>query len=687
MDCGPIPRTLYPDMILSTATPSPALRRLPQAAAGALTLALGLVLLVALLGRGMFFLAHIGGPMEGDPEPLGADARDPVGHHRVGTWEGPRGFGEAPELRALAESGKIPPVEARLPRDPLVIHPPERNGPYGGSWNRFGTGPDDISAMTGMMYEVLLRRSPMMDDLLPNLARDWRVEENGKRFVFELREGVRWSDGEPFDSGDLMFWYEHVLKNPELTPAPHRAFVRDGELMKMRAPGKHTIEFSFSRPHGLFLYWLAEHFTSVMLQYPAHYFRQFHPEFAGEEELHRRTTRAGFDAWYQYFEDRAEWRNPERPALTAWVITRPPPARRILFERNPYYWKVDSKGNQLPYIDRKTYRISDREAINLHFLGGEMGVERRHVLLRNYPLLKEYRERGDYRIHHWITEPGSSAIMPNLNHRDPVMREIISDRRFRLALSHAIDREEIRDAVYLGLGRPRQITPAFTSPLYEEADAVAHTGHDPARAERLLDEMGLNQRNEEGVRLRPDGRPLSLTIEMFPLLGDIEALNLVADHWKQVGLDADVRQFARSLYYTRMSARLHDVGVSSISQLLTPLLDHRFFIPYHATAPRHALEYASWFLSEGERGERPPAAMRRAIKLYREIQNTTDTEEQTRLGKKIQRINTENFWTFGLIGDLPGLVLVKNSFRNVPDEAVLYHNVGLTAPECYAIEE
>ncbi len=667
----------------------PAGTRQVTAAVAGVVVFVGLVLLVAILGRGMYYLTYVGASAERELELLEADGspRAPIGHHRVAEWNGERVFGEAPELGSLVEAGALPPVEDRLPENPLVIDPPEQIGPYGGVWRRFGTGPEDISAMTAVMYEVLFRWDPMMEEILPNLATDWEVREDGRVYVFHLRRGVRWSDGEPFTSGDLMFWYNHVLTNSDLSPAPHRAFVRGGEVMDMEAPDEYTVKFRFAEPHGLFMRWIVEHVTRQMLEYPAHYFRRFHPDFQDEETLSARVRAAGFSFWYQYFEDKAEWRNTERPTLTAWVITRPPPARRIVFERNPYYWKVDSDGNQLPYIERKTYQISEREAINLHFMRGEMGVEDRHVLLRNYPLLKEFRKRGNYRIHEWVAEEGSSAIMPNLNHRDLEMKEVIGDRRFRLALSHAINREEIREAVYFGLGRPRQITPAATSPLYDERLAVAYTEFRPEEAERLLDEMGLDRRNKEGIRLLPGGRPLSLTIEMFPLLGDMETLNLVADHWKQVGVDADVRLHARSLFYTRMPARLHDVGVSSISQLLTPLLDHRFFVPYHPTAPRHALAYSNWFLSDGERGERPPPEMLRVMELYREIQDTVDLDEQIRLGRRIQEINTENLWVIGLVGDLPGLVLVNNSFKNVPSDAILHANVGMTAPECYAVEE
>ncbi len=647
----------------------------------------GVILLVIVLGYGMHSLSRTGAPVEREEALLEEDGeREPVGHHRVGEWDGDRSFGEAPPLRSLVEAGELPPVEERLPKNPLVIHPPERTGPYGGNWNVFATGPEDISAMTGITYETLIRWDPLQQELLPNLAVDWEVRDDGRTYVFELREGVRWSDGEPFTSKDILFWYEQVLSNPDLTPAPHRAFIRDGEMMEMEAPDERTVVFRFAKPHGLFLHWLAEGSSEIMMRFAAHYFRDLHPDFVDDAELNRRTVRAGFDAWYQYFEDKAEWRNIERPTIGAWLIRRPPPARRILFDRNPYYWKVDPEGNQLPYIDRKTYQIAARETMNLNFIRGDMGMQHRHVVMRNYSLLMEHQSEGDYRVNKWISTFGSGVLMPNLNHRDPEMRKVIADRRFRIALSHAIDREEISEAVYFGLGRPMQLTPIHTSPIFDESHVAQFTEYDPEKANRLLDEMGLEERNKDGIRLLPDGTPLRLSIEFFQLIADHETLQLVADHWSKVGIDAEARQLARSLFYTRMPARMHDVAVGGNSSIPSPLLHHGYFVPY-SQAARHALSYAAWFMSDGERGERPPEPLRRAMEYYQEIMLTADQDEHTRLGRKIQEINIENLWFIGLIGDLPGLTLVKNSFRNVPDQAVILGNAGVTAPECYSIEE
>lgn len=656
-------------------------------------LLIGMVLLVVLLGRGTRSLSSQGSLTAAEVAELKAQAseevRAPVGIHSVGEWPTGRGriFQQAPSLDARVESGELPPVEDRLPRDPLVIRPPEQLGPYGGTWKQFGTGPGDVGVVSNLLpYESLLRWDPMMGKILPNLVTRWTVEEDGKLFTFHIREGVRWSDGHPFSVDDIVFFYRHVLSNPELTPVVIPAYLREGKLFELEKVGEHSFQIRFAVPNGMFIAEMASPRSGDFISYPAHYFRQFHPEFGDRDDLNRRARAAGFGFWHQVFLDKTEWHNVERPVLRAWRISRPPPAREITFERNPYYWKVDPEGNQLPYIDRLNFEISAVETMLLRFLRGDMGLQQRHVDLQSYALLQENRHRGDYRFVRWISSMGT-VLTPNMNHRDPVMKEIISDRRFRIALSHAINREELNEAVYSGMGQPMQMAPSTISPLYRPEYTEAFLQYDPDQANRLLDEMGLHHRNRQGIRLRPDGRPLQLTIDMFEMLANVEAMQLVAAYWTRVGIKTEVKQLARSLFYTRIPARLHDVAVSGQSTLHTPLYDQNFFVP-RAQGARHAMAYATWLRTDGRQGEEPPEEIKRLGELYKTIEITADLEVQHALAHEILEINRHHLWVIGLVGEISGLTLVHNSFRNVPDVSVIFGVAGgVTAPECYAIEE
>jgi len=610
--------------------------------------------------------------------------------HRVAEWPVSRGrdFRESPLLR---KKTGLPPVGKRLPENPLVMVPPHQIGPYGGTWQRFGTGPQDIGVVRARLaYDGLVRWDPMGNKIIPNLASRWAIEDGGKTYVFWLRKGVRWSDGHPFTANDILFWYEHVLKNTELTPVIPRDFMRGGKIVQVKKLDEYTVAFRFKEPNGLLLQAMASGRGYEVTDYAAHYMRQFHPDFVSEEKLSAMIQASGFEIWARFFMDKHDWRNVEMPRLWPWLVTQPPPARPVIFERNPYYWKVDPEGNQLPYIDRMTFDIYDLETINLKAINGEVGMQTRHLDLANYPLFMANQKKGGYRVLHWLN--GKAVEMnlhPNMNHKDETMRKLLEDRRFRIALSHAIDRDALNEVGYFGIGEPRQNAPPPFSAYYSEAYAKAHIEYDPALANKLLDEMGLKKRNWEGVRLRPDGEPLSLSIDVRGFDNNVRLLELVASDWRAAGVKTEVKSMARQLFSQRKTAMVFDFSVWGGADAQYPLLNPRWFFPW-GTNSWQAVNYGRWFTTNGAQGESPPPDIRRCMDLFRQIEKTPDENAHLQLFGEIIDLNRKNLWIIGLIGGMPSIVVVKNSFRNVPEVATsgwVYRTPGNTGIECYAIEE
>ena len=618
---------------------------------------------------------------------------EPKTLHTVAEWpaDQPRAFHESPMWQARTASGELEPVEQRLPQNPLVIVPGDQCGPYGGTWRRYATGPGDIGITPSRLcYDGIIRFGPMGTKVLPNLATHWTVSEDARTTTFYLRKGVRWSDGAPFTADDVLFWYEDVLLNPDLTATVPLQFKRGGEVMRIEKVDDYTFRCCFKEPYGLFVKVLAQGLSDQMLSCPAHYLKQFLPKYTDQAVLEEMARKRRFDFWYQVFWDQHDWDNPEHPRLWAWTIKDPPPARPVIWERNPYYWKVDPEGNQLPYIDRISYEIYDGETINLKCMNGEVGMQGRHLDFASYPLFMENQERGGYRLLHWIDGgDGANPVALNLNHRDPVMREIFGDKRFRIALSHAINRDELNQACYFGLGKPRQMCPPTTSPYYFEEYETAHIAYDPDRANRLLDEMGLNQRDKHGVRLRPDGKPLRIDIEVSSAMLYPRLIQLVAEYWTAVGVETEMKLLARQLTTARRNALMQDATVWTGAGEFIPTLDPRWFFP-HNVGSFHAMAYFRWYVSDGKRGERPTPEMIRCMEIYDKIEASADDAEQIALFKDIMRINAENLWVIGLVGEMPTISVVKNTFRNVPEVAVaswVLRTPGATACECYAIEE
>ena len=361
-------------------------------------------------------------------------------------------YNEAPILIDLVKQGKVPPVEERLPQRPLVVDPVEEIGKYGGTLKRAIRGPANQYSWNWTSSENLLRWQWKDGQLVvvPNVAKRWKVSEDGKVYTFYLREGMRWSDGHPFTADDIMFWYEDIILNKDLTPSiPDWLVVRDkpGKVEKI---DDYTVRFVFEEPYGIFLEFLAMGGNTFR---PKHYLEQFHSRYAPQEVLSEMVKEAKFERWDQLFWDKAStFYNQECPVINAWRVITPLPALRMVAERNPYYWKVDTAGNQLPYIDRVTFEdISDLEVITMRMLNGDFDMlDCEQSPFGNYTLYMENRDKGNYRVLKW-TEPIMSCIYVNQNVKDPVLREIFEDSRFRMALSYAINREEINDLFFYGM--------------------------------------------------------------------------------------------------------------------------------------------------------------------------------------------------------------------------------------------
>ncbi len=632
--------------------------------------------------------------------------RDVIGHHRVLEWNDRlRDFHEAPELAERVEAGTLEPVEQRLPKDPLVIDPPQQRGPYGGDWMRYAVGVGDVNSVFfggRLTYDGLVRWCPMGEKILPNLARDWEVKESGRIYIIYLREGVRWSDGEPFTADDIVFWYEHVLLNEEITSTINREWKAGGEVMDLTKVDDYTIRIAFAEPRSLFIErTLGSRFFDAMLV-PRHYMKQFHADFArpepGEElkegELprwfRREMEERNYHRWPQLYSYMDRWQNPDKPTLKAWKLHRPPPSRPVVFVRNPYYWKVDPDGRQLPYIDRVSFHIFELEIIAMRAIQGLMPMQKRHIRFDRYALLMENQGVGNYEVRQWIAGSGNDlAIAPNLNHQDPATRELMRDPRFRKALSLALDREMINQARYYGQAQPRQVAASERSPFYDPEYESAYIEYDPERAIELLAEIGL-ERRRDGRWLGKDGRPLRFQIDVTntPSGGDV-LVDLVADAWTALGVRADVNRLARPLFTQRRAGRLHDFHVWEGEWEDNPIIQPRWHMPYYPGASPFAEEYALWFHTDGESGTEPSGDIRRVIERYREIEQELDRQKQIEMFAEISRLNRENLWVIGVLGKAPTPVVVHNHMRNVPDVALSTWEVrspANTATEVYVWE-
>lgn len=570
---------------------------------------------------------------------------------------------EAPMWAEMVAAGELPPLEERLPAEPLVVEPIESIGQYGGTWRRAFRGIADFHAFGRMVYDPMLRwpRDPN-DPVQPGLAKEWSFNEDGTELTLTLREGLKWSDGAPFTTADITFWWEDIELDTNITPAPHAEWVVNGEPMTVEVIDDLTIKLIFAGPNGMAeTVGLAFHGNQWPLAFerfgffaPRHYLEQFHPKYNSEYTD------------YATFEEKANDFNVERPVMTAWKITEfEPGGTEMVAERNPYYWKVDPDGKQLPYIDRIHFTlVGDNEAINLMAMAGDIDMQNRGLSLSNITAFHENAEAGNYRVGLWSTANAShETFFLNQSYGDPQYRELFQNLDFRIALSHAIDRDLINEIAYLGQATPRTTTVVDSSPYFIEEIENVYGEFDPDRASELLDSLGLLV-GADGFRTFEDGTVIDLIIETQDTGAQLDVVELVAENWNAIGLRTSIKTMTRDIYWPRAIGNEVMIATWGTDRGLVPMVDPLYQFPFDERSWMGPL-FGIWYKTGGAEGEEPPAYFKEVMDLYDEYRTTVDSDRQVEIGKEIVRISTEQLFTIGTVGMAPVPVIVKNNFHNV----------------------
>lgn len=643
------------------------------------------------------FLAYSGGAMAGSSALGSAFPGFALGQ----TPAVPSTLSEAPMLAEMVNTGSLPPVAERLPKQPMVITPIESIGQYGGTWRTGMLGASDTAYLLRTLgYENLVRWDVGYEEMYPNLAERWEANEAGTEYTFYLREGLRWSDGEPATADDVLFWYEHMILNEEVVstsetgvvPSWFRQGEQIGEIVKV---DDYTFKMVFPEPNGVLMLHMAGGGGSPWWP-QAKYAEQFHIAF-NEEAVQRMVTEENFPDWGTLFNQKINpWLTSNVPTLFPWVMTTAlnDTTTRLVATRNPYYWKVDTEGNQLPYLDEVVYDIVENvEVLTFKALGGEIEFIDRHVnTLENTALFVSEQESCGCHLTRLIPDAMNNfTILFNYNHQDPVMRDLIHNENFRIGLSHATNRQEIIDLVYFGQGEPWQAGPLEESPYYHERLATQYLEYDVERANQLLDEAGLTERGENGMRLRPDGEPLQLVFDVANIVQLwVDTASVLKDQWAEVGIDVVVNSIERGLRAERVENLEFDVtnwwGDGGLDAVTQP-----FWYLAYASFNSFAPAWALWWETNGERGEEPIEPAKRQQEIYEQVVTTPDLEEQAALMQELLDISAEQFWVPAVAKPGETYAVVKDNFKNVADTMFAsggaYPQPGPSMPEQFYLEQ
>lgn len=583
-------------------------------------------------------------------------------------------YSQAPDLAAAVEAGTLPPLEERLPENPMVVTPLESVGSYGGVWRSALKGTYDTGWVRRTVgYQPLVAYDYEWTKVVPNVAERFEVNEDATEFTFYLREGHKWSDGEPFTAEDLLFAL-NVMQSPAYA-GRKPAFEWDKITGEVVDPL--TFKMTLSAPNGLFLERLASVEGQFIVNAAKHYCGKYFPDV--DPDATENAKAEGFDSWTQAMEQSCFFNfvDEDRPLLFAWRQVTPYDGlnQLIEWERNPYFFKVDTEGQQLPYIDKvRMVQTENVEDIVLKVVNGEIDFSNRHfATVTNKPVIYDGQESGGYTLKPTTDARMNHAIFQlNLTHDDPDKRKLYNEKDFRAALSLAMDREEIIDVVFAGQGEPYQAAPRPSSQFYNETLAKQFTEYDPDRANELLDGLGLTERNSDGIRLGHDGEPIR--IQLFSPSDQVEfndIAQLVVEQWKEIGIDLDARNAERSLVYERIQNNSHDMHVWwGDGGMNDAILDPRFYFPFNLESA-FAERWSQYFLNTGSKlAEAPPAEVQKQMDLYIELIASPEKEEQKEIFDEILQIAAEQFYVIGTVLPADGYIVANEKLGNVPERQV-----------------
>ncbi len=612
---------------------------------------------------------------------------------------------EPPMLADLVKAGTLPPVDERLPETPVVVGGRDSIGVYGGEIRMIHFDPVWTVSNYDWMSERLLHYSDIdLRTIVPNIFEAWTVSEDGTTFTFKMRKGLKWSDGQPVTTEDVRYFIEDVWFNKDLNGAPMWQLRFDGKANTVNAKLDVADDFNFTLTYAAPFGALPAHLTRweignwPSILGPSKYYKQYHPKYTDQAKLDQMAKDNKLDTWVQLYNQRCGpsqwglgyWQMPDwmkttpYPTLSPWVLKDMPGSGLFTLERNPYYWKIDLSGNQLPYIDsmRLDY-ITTTDAAKLKLAQNELDAMGMHdVTMAEYPFYKDNEAKGNFQVMDYIScmsdrdvfFPQHVIFLEDGTTRDTVLEEIVNHPDFVKALSMAIDRDEINQSLLFGTARMGQLSPMPSSKYFKEKYASAWAQFDKAAANKLLDGMGLDKTNAQGIRLRKDGKPLTYVIEQGGLrVGPLtpKVSEMIASYWRDIGIDATSKEVDSSLLQNRMNnGQVHCTvwHADRCTDMLLPLEMH-WYIPTAGGQGGASSKWAAWWAAADKTAAgliEPPDQIKKYYDLFAQMTSTTNEDDRVKFGQQIFDGLAETPLAIGLILECPAPLIFNKNMRNLP---------------------
>lgn len=589
---------------------------------------------------------------------------------------------EVPMLEGDVKSGNLPPVEERLPDDPMVVpfYEDQVLGKYGGTINSLIGNAADVKLLFVYGYARLVIYTPDLE-IVPDILKDYEIEDN-RIFTFKLRKNHHWSDGAPFTSEDFRYWWDDVANNRKLSPTgPPASLLVNGEPPKVTFPDELTVRYEWSQPNPDFLGLLANA-APLIIYRPSHYLKPYHDGYVDKSKMSK-IQQIKFKSWaskHNRLDNLYKFDNPNLPSLQPWLNSTFAPANRFVGKRNPYFHRVDQQGRQLPYVNRVVLSVSEPKLISAKAASGDVDLQVRALKLQDATFLKANEKRSKYRTLLWPTVQGSQfALFPNLNVSDPLWRKLNRDVRFRRALSMGIDREEVNDVLFFGLAKEGNNTVQEQSALFEDRFRTEWASLNFEKANELLDQMGLTAKDENGIRLMENGQPLSIVVETAgESTEQTDVLELIRDSWREIGVALYTKPSQRTVFRNRIFAgeTVMSVWTGLNNGIPTPSSS-----PAHlATTTQLSYQWPKWgqyHETKGQSGEQVDMPkVQRLNELYKEWQISLNDLQRSEIWKEMLNIHADQQYTIGVVSGILQPVVVKDILKNVPKSAIFSWDPG-----------
>lgn len=581
------------------------------------------------------------------------------------------------------KAGKLPPLKERLPEEPLVYktgNMPDGVGVYGDTmrhvvggrpegWNYIAGQSQGWGGIDIALSECLTRTAPLFQvdakdtEPLPNLAKSWEWSEDGHKLTMHLVKGAKWSDGEAFNADDVMFYWEDAVVDPNVSPlgggASPEAF---GEGTTLKKIDDYTVEWTFKAAFPKqYLYTMA---YPSFCPGPSHILKPQHPKYSKNT--------------YNQFKNAFPPEYMNMPVMGAWVPVSYRPDDLIVLRRNPYYWKVDEKGQQLPYLNEVHYKLStwaDRDVQAVAGSGDFSNLEQPENFVASLkraadPNAPARLAFGPRLIGYNLQMNFSANGWGNPDERAQAIRELNRNEVFRQAVTSALDRKAIGDS--LVKGPFTAIYPGGISSgtsFYDRASTVYYP-FNLEGAKAALASIGLKDTDGDGFLNFPKetlgGRNVEITLLVNNgyatdkslaegLVGQMAKLGLrVVIH----SLDSNQRDAAHYGGQFDWLVRRNSTELSSVVQNTEQLAP---------VGPRTSWNHRS---PEGKELDLMPFEKEMAD-IVRKFISSQDNAERADLMKQYQKVYTQNLYTIGLT-EYPGALIVNKRFSNVPQGTPIF---------------